>query len=69
MRVSRKSAYAWHARWREDGVEGLRSKGSSGRPSRMKPECGPGCRRNWRRDPPRTAGRRISAGRWPGWPP
>ncbi|MFD8007758.1 helix-turn-helix domain-containing protein, partial [Streptomyces mirabilis] len=38
LRVSRKSAYAWHARWREDGVEGLRSKGSSGRPSRMKPE-------------------------------
>ncbi|MFD8008555.1 hypothetical protein ACFV4J_57935, partial [Streptomyces mirabilis] len=24
--------------WREDGVEGLRSKGSSGRSSRMKPE-------------------------------
>ncbi|MET7855403.1 helix-turn-helix domain-containing protein [Streptomyces avermitilis] len=21
LRVSRKSAYAWHARWREDGVE------------------------------------------------
>ncbi|MEU9370983.1 helix-turn-helix domain-containing protein, partial [Streptomyces avermitilis] len=30
LRVSRKSAYAWHARWREDGVEGLRPKGMSG---------------------------------------
>ncbi|UUU29011.1 helix-turn-helix domain-containing protein [Streptomyces sp. CA-210063] len=38
LRVSRKSAYAWHARWWDDGVEGLRSKGPSGRPSRMKPE-------------------------------
>ncbi|MFF3518938.1 helix-turn-helix domain-containing protein [Streptomyces sp. NPDC002573] len=32
LRVSRKSAYAWHARWREAGVEALRSKGPSGRP-------------------------------------
>ncbi|WP_258528204.1 winged helix-turn-helix domain-containing protein [Streptomyces sp. NBRC 110611] len=38
LRVSRKSAYAWHARWREGGVEALRSKGPSGPPSRMKPE-------------------------------
>ncbi len=38
LRVSRKSAYAWHARWREAGVEALRSKGPSGRPSRMKPD-------------------------------
>ncbi|MGR3937537.1 winged helix-turn-helix domain-containing protein [Streptomyces sp. BRA346] len=38
LRVSRKSAYAWHARWREAGVQALRSKGPSGRPSRMKPD-------------------------------
>ncbi|HEX2291450.1 MAG TPA: winged helix-turn-helix domain-containing protein [Pseudonocardiaceae bacterium] len=37
LRVSRKSAYAWHARWREAGVMALRSKGPSGRPSRMSP--------------------------------
>jgi transposase len=37
LRVSRKSAYAWHARWRDGGVEALRSKGPSRRPSRMKP--------------------------------
>ncbi|MER6145740.1 helix-turn-helix domain-containing protein [Streptomyces sparsogenes] len=40
LRVSRKSAYAWHARWLEGGVQALRSKGASGRPSRMTP--------NWR---------------------
>ncbi|MEU2587267.1 helix-turn-helix domain-containing protein [Streptomyces avermitilis] len=38
LRVSHKSACAWHARWRDSGVEGLRSKGPSGCPSRMKPE-------------------------------
>ncbi|MDT0468882.1 helix-turn-helix domain-containing protein [Streptomyces sp. DSM 41699] len=38
LQVPRKSAYAWHARWREVGVEALRSKGPSGRPSRMKPD-------------------------------
>ncbi|MFI1178163.1 winged helix-turn-helix domain-containing protein [Streptomyces sp. NPDC020799] len=38
LRVSRKSAYAWYAAWREGGAEALRSKGPSGRPSRMKPE-------------------------------
>lgn len=37
LRVSRKSAYAWHAAWREGGADVLRSKGPSGRPSRMKP--------------------------------
>ncbi|MER5910309.1 helix-turn-helix domain-containing protein, partial [Streptomyces sp. NPDC001982] len=38
LRISRKSAYAWHAQWRACGTEALRSKGPSGRPSRMKPE-------------------------------
>ncbi|KJK58499.1 winged helix-turn-helix domain-containing protein [Saccharothrix sp. ST-888] len=33
LRVSRKSAYAWYARWRNDGVEALASKGSQG------PQC------------------------------
>ncbi len=39
LRVSRKSAYAWHAAWREGGAGALRSKGPRGRPSRMKPAC------------------------------
>lgn len=38
LRVSRKSAYAWHALWRDGGVQALRSKGSSGPPSRMTPQ-------------------------------
>lgn len=38
LRVSRKSAYAWHACWCEGGGEALRSKGPSGYPSRMKPQ-------------------------------
>nr|WP_031160811.1 winged helix-turn-helix domain-containing protein [Streptomyces durhamensis] len=38
LRVSRKSAYAWHARRLEGGMDALRSKGPSGRPSRMKPD-------------------------------
>jgi putative transposase len=38
LRVSRKSAYAWQARWREGGTGALASKGPSGRSSRMKPE-------------------------------
>ncbi|GAA2694087.1 winged helix-turn-helix domain-containing protein [Streptomyces lunalinharesii] len=37
LRVSRKSAYAWHARWRDGGAQAMRSKGPSGRPSRMQP--------------------------------
>ncbi|WP_245238661.1 IS630 family transposase [Streptomyces sp. MZ04] len=37
LRVSRKSAYAWHARWRAGGRTALRSRGPSGRPSRMRP--------------------------------
>lgn len=38
LRVSQKSARAWHARWRSGGVEALRSRGASGRPSRIKPQ-------------------------------
>ncbi|GAA3050032.1 hypothetical protein GCM10020000_33390 [Streptomyces olivoverticillatus] len=38
LRVSRKSAYAWHALWRDGGVQALRSKGPSGPPSRMTPQ-------------------------------
>ncbi|MFK0292921.1 helix-turn-helix domain-containing protein [Streptomyces sp. NPDC090442] len=33
--TSRKSACAWHARCRDGGVEALRSKDPSARPSRM----------------------------------
>ncbi|MFI9009905.1 winged helix-turn-helix domain-containing protein [Actinosynnema sp. NPDC053489] len=38
LRVSRKSAYAWHARWRAGGVEALCSEGPCGRRSRMRPQ-------------------------------
>ena len=38
LRISRKSAYVWHARWVEGGTGALASRGPSGRPSRMKPE-------------------------------
>ncbi|MFI8529007.1 helix-turn-helix domain-containing protein [Streptomyces aquilus] len=31
LRLSRKSAYAWHARWRDGGVSALRSKGPTAR--------------------------------------
>lgn len=37
LRVSRKSAYAWHAAWREGGTDALRSRGPSGVASRMQP--------------------------------
>lgn len=37
LRVSRKSACAWHAAWRAGGADALCSKGPSGYPSRMKP--------------------------------
>jgi putative transposase len=35
LRVSRKSAYAWHAAWRADGVRALASKGAQGLPCRL----------------------------------
>uniref|UniRef100_A0AAU2UXZ4 Helix-turn-helix domain-containing protein n=1 Tax=Streptomyces sp. NBC_00003 TaxID=2903608 RepID=A0AAU2UXZ4_9ACTN len=37
LRVSGKSAYAWHSRWQAGGLRALRSRGPSGRASRMKP--------------------------------
>ncbi|WP_405891707.1 helix-turn-helix domain-containing protein [Streptomyces sp. NBC_00133] len=40
LQGSRKSAYAWHARWQEAGMKALRSKGPSGQPSRMTPCTG-----------------------------
>ncbi|MER7576744.1 helix-turn-helix domain-containing protein [Streptomyces sp. NPDC126514] len=30
LRVSRKSAYAWHARWRDSGVEACEAKDRQG---------------------------------------
>ncbi|WP_443678886.1 winged helix-turn-helix domain-containing protein [Nonomuraea sediminis] len=35
LRVSRKSAYAWHRAWESGGVEALRSKGPSGSSCRL----------------------------------
>jgi len=35
LRVSRKSAYAWHAAWREGGSAALASKGAGGFPCRL----------------------------------
>lgn len=66
LRVSRKSAYDWHARWRDGGVEALRSKGPPGRPSRIKPTWRAWLPQSWRGGRPRTAGCRTSGGRRPG---
>ncbi|WP_079188986.1 winged helix-turn-helix domain-containing protein [Streptomyces kebangsaanensis] len=41
LRISPKSARAWHARWREGGIEALRSRGPSGPSSRFKPQWRP----------------------------
>ncbi|PWI04705.1 hypothetical protein DIZ27_43680 [Streptomyces sp. NWU339] len=41
LRVSQKSARAWHAQWRAGGIEALRSKGPSSRPSRFRPQGRP----------------------------
>jgi putative transposase len=38
LRVSRKSAYAWHARWREGGLAALASKGTQGPRCRLDPD-------------------------------
>lgn len=35
LRVSRKSAYAWYAAWRDGGVRALASKGAQGLPCRL----------------------------------
>ncbi|MEU2389664.1 winged helix-turn-helix domain-containing protein [Streptomyces sp. NPDC007369] len=35
LRVSRRSAYAWHAAWREGGSPALASKGAGGLPCRL----------------------------------
>ncbi|MET8626461.1 helix-turn-helix domain-containing protein [Kitasatospora sp. NPDC004669] len=44
LRVSRKSAYAWYARWRDGGVEALVSKGSQGGSRGIKGGCRNGSR-------------------------
>ncbi|MEI5103443.1 helix-turn-helix domain-containing protein [Streptomyces sp. PmtG] len=69
LRVSRKSACAWHASWRDGGLDALRSGGPSGRPSRMKPHWRAWLAAELEKGPPRTAGGKTSGGRWPGWPP
>ncbi|MEU6603766.1 helix-turn-helix domain-containing protein [Streptomyces shenzhenensis] len=66
LRVSRRSAYAWHAAWREGGSAALASKGpgdfscrlGDARAERLQAglEAGRRC----------TAGRRIGAGPWRG---
>ncbi|MFJ2900432.1 helix-turn-helix domain-containing protein [Streptomyces sp. NPDC087218] len=39
LRVSLKSAYQWHRRWREGGVQALASRGPSGSRCRLSPRC------------------------------
>ncbi|MFD0338974.1 helix-turn-helix domain-containing protein [Streptomyces sp. NPDC127117] len=39
LRVSLKSAYQWHQRWREGGVQALASRGPSGSRCRLSPRC------------------------------
>src|SRR5574340_158232 len=38
LRISRKSAYAWHAQWRDGGRQALVSKGAQGLPCRLDAE-------------------------------
>ncbi|MEU7153004.1 helix-turn-helix domain-containing protein [Streptomyces sp. NPDC045456] len=69
LRVSRKSAYAWRARWCDGGVETLPSAGPPRLPSRMKPPW-----RTWlaaalEQGPARHGWAEPSGGRWLGWPP
>ncbi|MFF2329532.1 MULTISPECIES: helix-turn-helix domain-containing protein [unclassified Streptomyces] len=39
LRVSLKSAYRWHQRWREGSVQALASRGPSGSRCRLSPCC------------------------------
>ncbi|MET8747167.1 helix-turn-helix domain-containing protein [Streptomyces sp. NPDC004728] len=39
LRVSLKSAFQWHQRWREGGVQALASHGPSGSRCRPSPHC------------------------------
>lgn len=39
LRVSRKSAYQWHQRWRDGGPGALASRGTSGSRCRLSPRC------------------------------
>ncbi|MGW5251370.1 helix-turn-helix domain-containing protein [Streptomyces sp. NPDC004129] len=66
FRVSRKSAYAWHATWREGGRAALASKGPGGFPCRSAMHKRNDCRPSRRRGRRRTAGRRTSGGPWRG---
>ncbi|MDH2391198.1 helix-turn-helix domain containing protein [Streptomyces sp. HNM0663] len=65
LQVSRKSAYAWHAAWRQGGTTALASKGAGGFPCQLSDgqaerlqvelEAGPAAH-GWRED----------GSRWPG---
>ncbi|MEU2820795.1 helix-turn-helix domain-containing protein [Streptomyces bacillaris] len=62
LRVSRKSAYAWHTAWRQGGSAALASKGAGGPGADSTMPRQNSCRPSWRRDQRRTAGWRTSGG-------
>ncbi|MEU9006154.1 helix-turn-helix domain-containing protein [Streptomyces sp. NPDC048551] len=66
LRVSRKSAYAWHAAWRQGGRAALVSKGAGGFSVSSAMTRQNACRSSWRPARPHTAGWRTSGGPWPG---
>ncbi|WP_254711982.1 helix-turn-helix domain-containing protein [Streptomyces sp. TRM64462] len=66
LRVSRKSAYGWHAAWREGGSAALASKGPGGFPCRLDDGQVERLQTELGAARPRTAGRRTSAGLWRG---
>ncbi|MFG2876361.1 helix-turn-helix domain-containing protein [Streptomyces sp. NPDC048337] len=66
LRVSRKSAYAWHEAWREGGTAALASKGAGGFPCRLSDVEAERLRPSWKPARPRTAGARTRGGPWSG---
>ncbi|WP_083751540.1 helix-turn-helix domain-containing protein [Saccharothrix sp. ALI-22-I] len=69
LRVSRKSAYAWYARWQGGGVEALWSKGPSGRRSRMRPQWRAWPATELDKGPAAHGWTEDQGGPWPGWAP
>ncbi|MFJ8665575.1 helix-turn-helix domain-containing protein [Streptomyces sp. NPDC093600] len=66
LRVSRKSAYAWHAAWRQGGRAALVSKGAAAFRVSSAMIRQNACRSSWRPARWRTAGWRTSGGPWRG---
>ena len=66
LRVSTKSAYQWRRRWRAGREAALASRGAAGASCRLSERQLAPLRAALDLGRPRTAGMRISGGRWPG---